>query len=267
MLLLKIGGGTSINFDFIAKNVASLIKKGEQIVIVHGGNVTRDEIGQQLGVPTKTIISPSGISSVYTDEKAIDVFLMAYPGLVNKKLVVALQRHGVNALGLSGVDGKLWQAKRKKAVYSVEDNKTKLIKNNLTGKVTNINSDLIKLLLKQSYVPVICPPALSEENEIINTDNDFAVAIMAETLGITEIVVLFEAPGMLKNVSDKRSLIARIQQDELDDYLQYCIGGMKKKLLGAQEAFKRGVQKIYWGDGRIEQPVTSALKGEGTVIE
>ena len=132
------------------------------------------------GIPIKKITSPSGISSVYTDKKVIDVFLMTYCGLINKKIVSILQRFGVNAIGLSGVDGRLWEAKRKDVVYSLEKGRTKLIKDNLTGKVERVNSRLLMLLCKNGYVPVLCPPAISFDNEIVNTDNDTAVAVLAD---------------------------------------------------------------------------------------
>ncbi|MBI2074213.1 MAG: [LysW]-aminoadipate kinase [Candidatus Levybacteria bacterium] len=265
MIIIKIGGGKNINLDNISQDLATLIKQ-EEIIVVHGASATRDEIAEKLGVPTKTITSPSGITSVYTDKNAIDVFLMVYCGLINKKIVVNMQKHGVNAVGLSGLDGKLWQAKRKEAVYAVEDNKTKLIRDNFTGRVESINADLIKLLVKNNYVPVICPPAISYENEAVNTDNDFAVAVMAGGLKADKIVSLFEAPGLLKDLNDQKSVISSISKAELENYLKYAKGRMKKKILGAQKALELGVKKIYWGDGRIEHPVLQALDGKGTVI-
>lgn len=266
MLLLKIGGGKNVSLDWIAEDIATLVARGEQVVIVHGASTWRDEIAEKLGVPTRTIMSPSGVSSVYTDQAAMDVFLMAYPGLLNKKIVTTLQKHHVNAVGLSGVDGKLWEAKRKTAVYAVEGEKTFLIQDNLTGKVERVNADLLRLLLENGYTPVLCPPALSYEGEMVNTDNDFATAILAEALGIKEMVVLFEAPGMLRDVKDETSVIPVIQKDALNDYLPFAMGRMKKKLLGTQNAFERGVERIYWGDGRIQHPLLSALDGKGTVL-
>ncbi len=267
MILLKIGGGKGINLDFICQDVAALIAKGEQIVIVHGASATRDEIAEKLGTPTKTITSPSGISSVYTDEAAMDVFLMVYAGLLNKKIVAALQRHEVNAVGLSGIDGRLWEAKRKEAVYSVEGEKTLLITDNLTGKVQNVNAGLVKLLTDNDYVPVICPPAISLDQKIVNTDNDFATSVMAEALGIKDMVVLFEAPGLLRDFKDPTSLIPEINQAELEEFLPFAQGRMKKKLLGTKDAFARGIERVYWGDGRIERPIQSALEGKGTVLK
>ncbi len=267
MLFVKIGGGNQINIDAVSADVATLLAKGEQVVIAHGASATRNELASQLGVPTKTITSPSGVSSVYTDDKAIEVFLMAYAGLVNKKIVASLQKHGVNAVGLSGIDGRLWEAKRKEVVYSVEGGKTKMIKDNLTGKVERVNTGLVQLLIDNGYTPVICPPALSFEREIVNTDNDFATAVLAEALGIRDMVILFEAAGMLKDVNDPESVVHEIKKEALEEYLPYAMGRMKKKLLGTQNAFARGIQTIYWGDGRIAEPILSALAGNGTVIK
>ncbi|PIP63358.1 acetylglutamate kinase [Candidatus Roizmanbacteria bacterium CG_4_9_14_3_um_filter_33_18] len=266
MILIKIGGGKKINLNYICEDIKTLTDQGEKVVLVHGASVIRDEIAKKIGAPTKTITSPTGISSVYTDKTAIDVFLMAYPGLVNKTIVARLQSYGVNAVGLSGIDGQLWKGKRKVNVYSKEGVKTKLITDNMTGKVTQININLINLLLNNKYLPVVCPPALSEENEIINTDNDWAVAVMSGALKIEKMVVLFEAPGLLKKFGDESSLIKIVNKDKLDTYLTYTQGRMKKKLLGAKEAFTQGLKKLYWSDGRIKNPIINALKGTGTII-
>lgn len=265
MILIKVGGGKKINWDFVAEDIARVQKK-EDIVIVHGASVKRDEIAQKLGSPTKTVTSPSGISSVYTDEKALEIFLMVYAGLVNKQIVATLQKYDVNAVGLSGVDGKLWQAKAKKELMVQEGKKVKLIKDNRTGRVEKINTDLIKILIKNNYVPVISAPAISYENEIVNTDNDWASAVMAGSLHVEKLVYLFEAPGLLKNYRDESTLIKRINKEKISEYFQYTQGRMKKKLLGVQKAIELGVTKIYWGDGRIKNSTTSALSGKGTII-
>ncbi len=84
MYLIKAGGGKTINWEYIAEDIVE-ISKTEKVVVIHGASAWRDEIAQKLNIPTKTITSPSGISSVYTDHHAIDVFLMVYAGLINKK--------------------------------------------------------------------------------------------------------------------------------------------------------------------------------------
>lgn len=265
MLLIKIGGGSQVNWDAICKDIVRFWEK-EKTIVVHGANKKRDEIAEKLSAPTRTLISPSGISSVYTDERAIDIFLMVYAGLVNKKIVAMINRYGVPAIGLSGVDGRLWRAKHKKEILIKERGKVKLLRGNLTGRVEAINTGLLNTLLDQDYLPVICPPAISFENEIVNTDNDWAIAVMAESMKIKKIVSLFEAPGLLRDCDDEKSLIRHIEKDKIDNYASFARGRMKKKVLGAKRAIQGGVEFIYWGDGRIENPIQSAIQGTGTVI-
>jgi len=266
MILIKIGGGEQVNIDYICEDIATLVSGGEKVIIVHGASALRDTIAKKLGTPKKIITSPSGVESVYTDEQAIDVFLMTYAGLRNKRIVALLQRHGVDAVGLSGIDGRLWEAKRKNIVYSVENGKTKMIRDNFTGKVEKINVALINLLIENNYIPVLCPPAISYDNQIVNTDNDTATAVMVKALGIKQMIILFEAAGMLKNFHDPKSLIEQIKKEELTNFMEFAVGRMKKKVLGAQRAFENGVEKIYWGDGRIKHPILNVMKGKGTII-
>lgn len=262
LTLLKIGGGKNINRDFIAKDA----KQFKKLIIIHGANYQIAQISRRLGVPERKIISPSGFASRYTDEKTLDVFLMTYAGLVNKKLVATLQKNGINAVGLTGIDGRIWEGKRKKIIYSVESGKTKLISDSLTGNVERVNVKLLKLLADNNYVPVLCPPAISFDNEIINVDNDRAAAVLANSLGIKEIIMLFEAAGFFENLDDPGSLVQKIKFDQLDKYIAIAEGGMKKKLLGIKEAMKGSVEKVYLGDGRVENPIKNILNGGGTVI-
>lgn len=265
MILIKAGGGKAINWEGISRNIAELLAS-EPVVLVHGASAWRDEIAARLSVPVKKVVSPSGISSVYTDEEAIEVFLMAYAGLVNKRVVARLQAHGVNALGLSGVDGRLWQAKAKKDILVKDAGKTKLLRDNLTGRVERVNGGLLRLLMDHGYCPVVCAPALSYEGEIVNTDNDAAAAVMSEELGIKTMVYLFEAPGLLRDPDREDSLIAAIDKFKIDECLSYARERMKKKILGVKRAIEGGVETVYFGDGRVENPVRDALAGKGTVI-
>ncbi len=265
MLLIKAGGGRDINWNGIARDISYLISR-EKVVLVHGASYYRDNLASRLSIPIKTIVSPSGITSVYTDQQLLEVFLMAYAGLVNKKVVARLQKEGVRAVGLSGVDGGLWQAKAKKEIMAREGDRVILLKNNLTGRVEEINTELINLLVENNYLPVICSPAISFEKEIVNTDNDWAIAIMAEKLKIKKLVVLFEKPGLLENPDDENTLVPRVEKEKIEDYLAFARGRMKKKMLGAKRAIEGGVEVIFWGDGRIENPILNALEGKGTVI-
>lgn len=262
LTLLKIGGGKNINWDFIGEDMG---KTGKYIVI-HGANHKIAEISKKIGIKEKKIVSPSGFTSRYTDKEALDVFLMTYAGLTNKKLVATFQRHGINAVGLSGVDGRIWEGRRKKILYSVEGAKTKLIRDSLTGNVEKINTELLNDLLRSDYTPVLCPPAISLENEIINVDNDRAAAVLADSLGIKEIIMLFEAPGFCMDLSDPKSLVKEIKFDELENFIKIASAGMKKKLLGIKEAMQGSVEKVYLGDGRIKNPIRNIRNGGGTLI-
>jgi len=266
MLIVKIGGGQNVNWDYIGEDLANLSTK-ERIILIHGASGKRDQIARQLGHPSRVVTSPSGISSVYTDQSAIDIFLMVYAGLVNKTITAKLQQYRLKTIGLSGIDGALWQAKAKKDIYINVDGKIKLLRDNLTGRVEKINLDLISLLLDNGYLPVICPPAISFDQEIVNTDNDWATAVMAGQLHVKKIVVLFEAPGLLKDINDPNSLIKKVDKDKINDYQKYAQGRMKKKILGAQKAIDLGIEKIYWGDARVKFPITNALAGNGTIIQ
>jgi [amino group carrier protein]-L-2-aminoadipate 6-kinase len=265
MLIVKIGGGETINLDAFCADVAKL-SESQEIIIVHGASVKRDEVAQKLATPTRYLTSPSGHVGVYTDQQAIEVMTMVYSGLINKQLVSKLQKAGVNAVGLTGADGQIWQGRRKKNLISVESGRQKLITDTYTGKVEIVNSALLKSLTQQGYVPVITQPAISFEGDLINTDNDRNIAVMAHDLKVDKLVVLFEAPGLLRDVTDESSLISKVDKNMIDDVMQQVSGRMRKKALGAKEAFALGVKEILWSDARVEQPITKALAGSGTTI-
>jgi len=265
MILVKAGGGKNIDWDTIGRDLAGFEGR-ERFVIVHGASVLRDEIAARLAIPVRTVVSPSGIPSVYTDKEAIEVFLMAYAGVANKTIVAALRKHGLDAVGLSGVDGGLWQARAKKDLMIRENGRTLLLRDNRTGRVERTNGKLVRLLVENGYLPVISAPAISAEHEIVNTDNDWASAVMAAEMGIRKVVYLFEAPGLLADPDKPETLIRRIDRARLEDHMPLARGRMKKKLLGAQKALEAGVETVYFGDGRIENPVRNALEGKGTVI-
>jgi len=273
MLLIKIGGGLDTNYQTISEDIAKISQNSDQkIIFVHGANATRDQLAIDLNYPTKRIISPSGVTSVHTDEKAIEILTMAYAGLINKRWVSHFIKNNVNAVGLSGIDGKLLTGQRKKVLISqVGDtlrgtSKKILIRNTYTGRVNQVNTDLLNILLGSGYLPVITQPATTTDGVMINTDNDLNCALIAGQMNVEKMVILFEAPGMMRDINDDHSLIKKISRAELTEMMRYAQGTMKKKVLGAIEALDHGVREIYWGDSRIKDPISSALSGNGTVI-
>lgn len=263
MIIVKVGGGENINKTAIAEDIKNL---SEPVVFVHGGRKQTDKMADALGRPTKKIVSPSGFKSTLTDKEAIQNMSMVYAGLINKEWVEAFQKAGINAVGLSGADGRIWQGERKMNLVALENGKEKLIKDTYTGKVKKVNVNLINLLLENNYLPVITQPAISTEGELINTDNDRNLAVMAEALKVKRIIVLFEEPGMLRDAEDPSVVIRFIKKGELKNMMKFAEGTMKKKIMGAIEAFEAGVETIYWGSSRIENPVSAALQEKGTTI-
>ncbi len=267
LIVVKLGGTEGLDFSAICADAVEILKQGQKLVLVHGGSAEANALGQAVGSPPKFITSPSGYSSRYTDRKTLEVFLMAVNGKVNSLLVEQLQMLGVNALGLSGLDGRLMQATRKDSIQSIENGKRKIIRDDYTGKIENVNSDLLHLLLDADYLPVIAPVAVSMQGEALNVDADRAAAMLAAALKAESLILLTAVPGLMKNFPDESSLIRQLPQAQLPAALEAAQGRMKKKVLGAEEALKGGVGKVIIADGRIQNPITNAINGNGTVIQ
>ena len=267
IIVIKLGGTEGVDFSAICADAAELLAQGQKLVFVHGGSAEANALGEALGTPPKFITSPSGYTSRYTDRGTLEVFLMAVNGKVNSLLTEQLHGLGVNALGLSGMDGKLMVATRKESIQSVENGKRKIIRDDYTGKIETVNVDLLKMLLEAGYLPVIAPVAFSQKGEALNVDADRAAAMIASALKAETLILLTAVPGLMKNFSDETTLIRQLPQSQLSAALEAAQGRMKKKVLGAEEALQGGVGKVIIADGRIEKPISSALSGNGTVIQ
>jgi acetylglutamate/LysW-gamma-L-alpha-aminoadipate kinase len=267
MIVVKLGGTEGVDFSAICADALELLKQGQKIVFVHGGSAEANALGEAVGTPPRFITSPSGYSSRYTDRKTLEIFLMAVNGKVNSLLVEQLQRLGVNAFGLSGLDGRLMQATRKDSIQSVENGKRKIIRDDYTGKIETINTALLQTLLEAGYLPVIAPLAVSMQGEALNVDADRAAAMLAAALQAETLILLTAVPGLMKNFPDESSLIRQLPQSQLPSALEAAQGRMKKKVLGAEEALKGGVGRVIIADGRIQNPITNAINGNGTVIQ
>jgi [amino group carrier protein]-L-2-aminoadipate/L-glutamate 6-kinase len=265
--VVKLGGTEGVDFSAICRDAAGLLKQGHKLVLVHGGSAEANALGDSLGTPPKMITSPSGYTSRYTDRRTLEIFLMAVNGKVNSLLTEQLQMLNINALGLCGLDGKLIQATRKDSIQSIENGKRKIIRDDYTGKIECVNTDLLSLLLDAGYLPVIAPVAVSEKGEALNVDADRAAAMVAAALRADVLVLLTAVPGLMKNFPDELTLIRQLTPSQLSAASEAAQGRMKKKVLGAQEALKGGVGRVMISDGRIEHPISNALAGNGTVIQ
>ncbi|MEN9935303.1 MAG: hypothetical protein RLZZ387_1882, partial [Chloroflexota bacterium] len=154
MIIIKVGGGAGMDYDALCADIAELRAAGRRLVLVHGGSNETNLLAEQLGHPPRFVTSPSGYTSRYTDRQTLEIFLMAAAGKVNKTIVERLQRLGVNAVGLSGLDGRVLEGQRKPAIRIVEDGKQKILRDDWTGTVERVNAALITLLLDAGYLPV-----------------------------------------------------------------------------------------------------------------
>ncbi len=268
MIVIKIGGTQGVNFDAVTRDVAALAQRGQKLVVVHGGSGETNAISTQLGHPPQFVTSPSGFTSRYTDRTTLEIFAMVTSGKINTLIVERLQKLGVNALGLSGVDGRLMEARRKDAIRIIDPatGKQRMLRDDYTGKIETVNGGLLQLLLEAGYTPVVAPLAISPEGEAVNVDADRAAARVAGAVHAEKLVILSNVPGLLRQFPDESTLIPHIAKDSVEPALAFAEGRMKKKVLGASEALQLGVAEVIFADGRVEQPVTRALAGQGTVI-
>jgi len=265
--VVKLGGTEGVDFSAICQDAAGLLKQGKRLVFVHGGSAEANSLGESLGAPPKMITSPSGYTSRYTDRKTLEIFLMAVNGKINSLLTEQLQMLGINAFGLSGLDGRLIQATRKDAIQSIENGKRKIVRDDYTGKIERVDIHLLTLLLRGGCLPVIAPVAVSEKGEALNVDADRAAAMVASALKAENLLLLTAVPGLMKNFPDESTLIRQLPQSQLLAAGEAAQGRMKKKILGAQEALEGGVNRVIIADGRIQNPISNALSGKGTVIQ
>ncbi|MFL5803674.1 MAG: [LysW]-aminoadipate kinase [Roseiflexaceae bacterium] len=267
MIVVKVGGGAGSDYGALCADIAELWAAGRRLVLLHGGSHETNQLAEQLGHPPRFVTSPSGYTSRYTDRTTLEIFMMVYSGKINKSIVERLQLLGVNAIGLSGLDGRLLVGKRKAAIRIVEDGKQKVLRDDWTGTVEHVNTGLLTTLLDAGYLPVVAPLAGSYDGEAINVDGDRAAAAVAAAMGAETLLLLSNVPGLLRAFPDESSLIARIERAEVEAYLPVAQGRMKKKVLGAAEALGAGVGRVILGDARAAQPISMALAGAGTVIE
>ena len=266
MIVIKVGGGKDLNIDAVVEDIAALRAAGKELLLVHGGAETTNEVAEALGHPPQFVTSESGYVSRRTDRRTLEIFEMVYCGQLNKMWVEKFQQAGVNAVGLSGLDGRIFEGKRKDKLRVRVNGRRMVLRDDWTGTVETVNTDLLRLLLDAGYLPVLTPPASSDVGEAINVDGDRAAAMVAAAFNAEALIILSNVPGLLREFPDESTLIREIPRAKADDFMQYAEGRMKKKVMGAVEAIGEGVQQVIFADGRVEAPVSAALNGSGTQI-
>lgn len=261
MMVVKIGGATGIEYGPVLEDITRF----QDVVLVHGGSAELDRVSEELHHPPVMVTSVSGHVSRRTDRKTLELFTMMLCGKINKLIVERLQQEGVNAFGLSGIDGRLLQGRRKNIII-IEGEKKKVLRDDYTGTVDTVTVDLLSWILQNGMMPVIAPLALSQDNEAMNVDADRAAAQIAGALHAHTLILLSNVPGLLKDPLDTSTKIDQISRDRIGEFMVYAQGRMKKKVLAAREALTQGVERVIVGDARVPEPVTQALRGKGTVF-
>jgi len=256
--ILKEGASSALVTD-----LKELVKENKA-VLVHGGGVEVTEIATKLGKEQRFIVSPEGFRSRYTDKETVEIYTMVMTGKLNKQIVLALQSQGIAAVGLSGLDGALLKAERKKKLIAVDERgRKKVIDGGYTGKITSVDTGFLQLLLEKGYVPVVTPVAVSNESEPLNVDGDRTAAIIAGALKADRLILLTDVRGL----SLKGKSIDRITATEIKEVLGSIGQGMSTKVHAALEALNQGVSEVLITSGLDEKPISKALKHEaGTVV-
>lgn len=266
MIVVKAGGGTSLHIDAIVADIVALRAKGTELLLVHGGAQTTNQVAEALGHPPQFVTSETGHISRRTDRRTLEIFEMVYCGQLNKMWVEKLQTSGVNAVGLSGLDGRVFEGTRKDTLRIRVDGRRMVLRDDWTGTVDKVNVELLKILIGAGYFPVLTPPGSSTAGEAINVDGDRAAAMVAGAFGADALVILTDQAGLLEKFPDESTLIRQIPKGQADRFMSVAEGRMKKKVMGAVEAIGEGVGKVIFADGRVEQPISRALAGAGTHI-
>ncbi|MAG55681.1 MAG: acetylglutamate kinase [Planctomycetes bacterium] len=265
MDVVKLGGAEGVGFENLAEDVATRWRDGWRGILCHGGSDATNRLSEALGRPPEFVTSVSGHVSRRCDRDTLEVFAQA-TALVNRRIVERLQATGVNALGLSGIDGRIIEADRKAAIRVVSDGRQRIIRDDWTGRPTRVNATLLRTLVEAGYLPVIAPLALSPAGEMLNIDGDRGAALVASTLAADALIILTNVPGLLRRFPDESTLIRHVPVTGLDDAAACAEGRMRKKVLGAREALDGGVARVVLSDARHDAPLTAALAGAGTVI-
>jgi acetylglutamate/LysW-gamma-L-alpha-aminoadipate kinase len=264
MIVIKVGGGKDIDVDAVCDDLAALRRTGRELLLVHGGAETTNEVATALGHPPQFVESESGYTSRRTDRRTLEIFEMVYCGQLNKMWVEKLQTRGVQAVGLSGLDGRIWEGHRKDTLRVRMGGRRVVVRDDWTGTVDRVNTELLRLLLGAGYLPVLTPPGSSDRGEAINVDGDRAAAAVAAAFDAEALLILSNVPGLLARFPDESTLITEIRRERAAEFLEVAQDRMKKKVLGAIEALEQGVARVIFADGRRERPIAAALAGGGT---
>ena len=267
-VVIKYGGNAMINDDLkemVMKDIALMKYVGIRTVIVHGGGPDITGFLKKVGKQSEFV---SGLR--VTDEETVEIAEMVLDGKVNSEIVNLLNRRGVRAVGLSGKDAGLIQARKKMAtVYEGES--AKKVDIGYVGEVDEIHTQVLEDLIDRGYIPVISPIGVGSAGESYNINADYVAAKVAGALKAEKLLLLTDVEGIYKNYEDKSTFITTLTKSEAKGYINSGIiaGGMIPKVEACLAALAEGAAKTYILDGRLPHSLILEVftsQGIGTEI-
>ena len=261
IVVIKYGGSAmtdELMREKIIEDIVLMKFVGMRPVIVHGGGPAINKMLDRIGKKTEFV---NGMR--VTDRETMETVEMVLSGGVNKSIVNLLTSHNIKAIGISGKDGKLFTAK--KLLTDGSDL-------GFVGTLTNIDTNLLDVLLNSGYTPVIAPIASDTNGETYNINADMAASGVASALKAQKLIYISDIPGILRNKEDEKSLIHKTSLKEIEKMKKEGIikGGMIPKVDFAVEAVNSGVSSVHILDGRVEHSILLEIftkKGIGTIIQ
>ena len=258
VVVVKYGGNAMVNEQLkqqVMEDVVLLWLIGVKVVLVHGGG---PEISQTMKALGKEAVFVDGLR--VTDRETVDIVQMVLAGKINKTLVNLLEMKGGQAMGISGMDGRLIEA-------GIKDERLGYV-----GEITHINIQPVTDLLEKGYIPVISTLGCDREGNAYNINGDTAAARVAGALEAERLIMLSDIPGLLRDKDDPTTLIPELSVMEATRLRQEGVisGGMIPKMECCVEAIRRGVKKVIIMDGRVPHSILMELltdEGAGTMIK
>lgn len=260
-IVIKYGGHAMVSEKLKQAVIHDLILLscvGIRVVIVHGGGMEINEFLQKLGKESRFVQGQR-----YTDQETIDIVQMVLCGKVNKEIVSLIQQNGGNAIGVCGLDGQMLEAEQ--LFLDGEDI-------GLVGAITKVNTEIIDDVINQGYIPVIATVAKGKnDGKTYNINADIAASKIAAQLGAEKLILLTDVPGIMRDISDKQSLISELNLQDIPALIMEGVlkRGMIPKVDCCVEAVRRGVKKAHIIDGTVPHSLLLELfsdQGIGTMI-
>jgi acetylglutamate kinase len=265
-IVIKYGGNAMVDEELkrgFARDVVLMKLVGMNPVVVHGGGPQIGNLLERIGKKSEFV---DGLR--VTDRETIDVVEMVLGGLVNKSIVALINAQGGRAVGLSGKDGGMIQARKLLLRQSQSDNEGEVIDIGQVGEIEQINPEVVDTLDKANFIPVIAPIGAGADGEAYNINADTVAGSLAVTLKAEKLILLTNTPGVL-NSDDQ--LLERLSETEAQDLIRQGVisGGMLPKVQCALEAVAGGVRTATISDGRVPHATlleTVSDRGVGTQI-